>query len=481
MGIEWKSSGAAPKSDYRVPEEQIKEAILHEDPVVRRLAVGYFANAYSVDSTVAPLAIQAIEQYGPDGAFTRYHFLEKLAHTDATLAWIVGELCELERTDDDPPASGYCECLCNALMAVDPAALEPHIAQIESLRNIEPEILDDIRTGFECSQLDPNARWQRFNELLGDQLESPGSVFFDFDVLRPAARLLRSDERLLKWVRDTLAHAGSEPESEGEVAAAVAVAGELRLDETAENLFAILDSDDEFFRDHVMTSLIRIGSDTVVNALARDFHAADEERRVLMADDLGDVRSDKSVQTLLSWLDGVRDQGSTEILREVLRSLLNNCVPYAIEPARDYLLESSEDDDEEWGVAWMRISLVALCTLTGADFPELEEWRQLAWMDLADEAHPDVVDDGFDFDEFDEDEELDEDDLDDLESDATHRPRLILPPSDYLNSLRPGDIYKFPDHLSPARNEGPKAGRNDPCPCGSGKKYKKCCLGKKQS
>ena len=25
------------------------------------------------------------------------------------------------------------------------------------------------------------------------------------------------------------------------------------------------------------------------------------------------------------------------------------------------------------------------------------------------------------------------------------------------------------------RNAGPKAGRNDPCPCGSGKKYKKCC------
>ena len=24
-------------------------------------------------------------------------------------------------------------------------------------------------------------------------------------------------------------------------------------------------------------------------------------------------------------------------------------------------------------------------------------------------------------------------------------------------------------------------GRNDPCPCGSGKKYKKCCLGKTTS
>ncbi len=27
----------------------------------------------------------------------------------------------------------------------------------------------------------------------------------------------------------------------------------------------------------------------------------------------------------------------------------------------------------------------------------------------------------------------------------------------------------------PVRRETPKVGRNEPCPCGSGKKYKKCC------
>ena len=27
----------------------------------------------------------------------------------------------------------------------------------------------------------------------------------------------------------------------------------------------------------------------------------------------------------------------------------------------------------------------------------------------------------------------------------------------------------------PYVRETPKIGRNDPCPCGSGKKYKKCC------
>jgi uncharacterized protein len=32
------------------------------------------------------------------------------------------------------------------------------------------------------------------------------------------------------------------------------------------------------------------------------------------------------------------------------------------------------------------------------------------------------------------------------------------------------------EHRSPARRDRPRVGRNDPCPCGSVKKYKHCCL-----
>jgi preprotein translocase subunit SecA len=32
--------------------------------------------------------------------------------------------------------------------------------------------------------------------------------------------------------------------------------------------------------------------------------------------------------------------------------------------------------------------------------------------------------------------------------------------------------------IEPIRNKGPKVGRNEPCPCGSGKKYKNCCMKK---
>src|SRR6202023_2399241 len=32
--------------------------------------------------------------------------------------------------------------------------------------------------------------------------------------------------------------------------------------------------------------------------------------------------------------------------------------------------------------------------------------------------------------------------------------------------------------IEPIRNRGDKIGRNDPCPCGSGKKFKNCCMKK---
>ena len=40
-----------------------------------------------------------------------------------------------------------------------------------------------------------------------------------------------------------------------------------------------------------------------------------------------------------------------------------------------------------------------------------------------------------------------------------------------LDVLDPGKTINVP-YIAP-----PKVGRNDPCPCGSGKKYKKCCGG----
>ena len=55
----------------------------------------------------------------------------------------------------------------------------------------------------------------------------------------------------------------------------------------------------------------------------------------------------------------------------------------------------------------------------------------------------------------------------------------LQPQRPTLEGKRPADVLDggrlFPEKVVTFRREDPKVGRNDPCPCGSGKKFKKCC------
>lgn len=44
-----------------------------------------------------------------------------------------------------------------------------------------------------------------------------------------------------------------------------------------------------------------------------------------------------------------------------------------------------------------------------------------------------------------------------------------------LTKERQKEVYREQKNSGTIRHEEPKVGRNDPCPCGSGKKYKHCC------
>ena len=47
-------------------------------------------------------------------------------------------------------------------------------------------------------------------------------------------------------------------------------------------------------------------------------------------------------------------------------------------------------------------------------------------------------------------------------------------PSAFARAAQPKEASGGTNEVQTVRREGPKVGRNDPCPCGSGKKYKKC-------
>ncbi len=138
--------------------------------------------------------------------------------------------------------------------------------------------------------------------------------------------------------------------------------------------------------------------------------------------------------------------------------------PDAHEPLFDYLQIEGDDreyvDGEMWAYGFMEG--IALCSRDWQalfEDPEGQEWmnpiRLLGDDDLSDEE------------------------LSLLES-AEQREALALQIPDSL-----ANIYRFwlPHRkevhelmlASTYQRESPKVGRNDPCPCGSGKKFKKCC------
>ena len=73
------------------------------------------------------------------------------------------------------------------------------------------------------------------------------------------------------------------------------------------------------------------------------------------------------------------------------------------------------------------------------------------------------------------------DDSGEIEFIANYQDKAGTAISHHENSLfekQNGDWYfcdGVPPEIQQVRREEPKVGRNDPCTCGSGKKYKKCC------
>ena len=53
--------------------------------------------------------------------------------------------------------------------------------------------------------------------------------------------------------------------------------------------------------------------------------------------------------------------------------------------------------------------------------------------------------------------------------------RATLDPGEAYSQIPGRDPAAPAPKASPVKAAGPRVGRNDPCPCGSGKKYKKCC------
>ena len=443
----------------RTTESKIKQAILHPEDEVRSTALAYFARSHSADESIMPLVIEAVEQFGRNKAFSILRGADSLPQTEATIGWLTEELSK-DWSLGDVGNDNYCFAV--ALILCD-ARTDLLLPEMADLRCFPEELQGWFHERLKMASWGWGTGWNTLEEYGrgvreqgeyrirdirrgGRIIESLARHRKKGDVILPLLhrRYRGRDRNLMEWLECFI----------------VELAGMMRLEEAVPILVERLHEDDMSLSDSCLTALKWIGTDRVVKMIAEQWRKGNSDFRRSAAEVMEHIHSDLSAEKCLDFFQAEQDEDAKNFLAN---ALLGHFVFAAVEPIRQMVVDSDEDltpDEMD-----LKSRLVASCTVMGATFPEYEQWYkdavENAWgwgsverKRIRDNFREDVGN------EESNDEDWDDDKLED-------------------DGFDDEVLFDEPDVL-PISSRTPPVGRNDPCPCGSGKKYKKCCLKKEQ-
>ena len=427
----------------RLTPDQIKSGILHPKQEVRDVAAYYFADSFSTDAELMPLVIQAIVEHGWDDAFGMYSFFQNLVQTEETLTWATEQLRQRGQPDDEDEAM-LPLWLLDALTSAAPDLLKAHEEDIRELDAVDEDAREAVEEKILLHGFTAEKLWAELEEFCDHNKSEDYLTDEDIDFAHRLVEALGShpgahDDRVMFLLAEEIEDYTDNPMKWMEPCI-VRLAGELRLQHAVPLIIKKLHEDDETLNPDCMRSLVKIGTDEVVDALADEFPKADWGFRGGAAEILEKIHTDRSVERCLELM---KTEENVAIKCRLAQSALMNFTDEAIEPARQLILTTDLDPD----VIEVRSDLFAASMLMGIEFPAFDQWKEESKNDVefrkkwyAEHVLPNVDDD--------EDE--------------------------YVND----DYDEQSPSLDAAVREKRKIGRNDRCPCGSGKKYKKCCLKK---
>lgn len=435
----------------RLSEDRVKQGILHPERDVRDAAVLYFSRSFSRDQSVMPVAIHAIEKYGWEDAFSAVTAASGLALGDEAIPWIIHEFRRDDRPDNDEWAE-YAHALGRMLAEADARVLSRHAFSVLSVEELDPDLHDLIAKKLDLLKVDRDTCWSELERFCENEKGTDFVDEVDLDYAYALVDALSRDgvghaDRVLSLLSQPIDSIEDNPQTwmEGFM---VRLAGELRLEAAVSQIVqkAYADEEGDWLSIQCQDALIRIGTDAVVEAVAEGFSDVDWYRQMLACGVLEHVHSDLSVGKCLDLLETEEHPTIKTYLGQALNAQF---AEEGIEPVRT-LIRSGKVDCE---FADLRSGLVSAATLIGVGFPEMEEWkaevkeerqkRREYFARLAEESTDEEFEDDF------EEENYFDDDYDG---------GPVGPPTTIVGKTR--------------------VGRNEPCPCGSGKKYKKCCLRK---
>jgi hypothetical protein len=442
----------------RASPDTIRQAILHPEAFVRQRALDYFTKSFSDDPAVTTVAIEALARYGRSRAFL-FANMDDWPCTEGALDWA---LAELQRPWEGTASEQgtYFRGLSRFLAGADLSLLGPRAA--EALRN--PAMEEKARTALQdrlrLANWDETACWDEIDRFCRSKTQPRFIDIEEDDGWRHAERVVevlsrlgpRQGERALAILMGPKRNYPP-PAYTWLLPLLIELVGRQRVPDAFTPLLAFLLDGFDVWGVPSMHALARIGTPEIIGAIRAVFSGADRSFRINVTEVLERIHLDDTVTALLALLAATRNSDEQTFLHHALQGQFSE---EGVEPTRRFLLGETLDNERRD----LRVHLVAVCTVQGARFPEYEAW----------------------FDKARQDEELQAQGVRKMETllhEAGGDMRRMI--ENMKASQRPAPGPVLPSlGTSPIRHPRPaaprKVGRNDPCPCGSGKKFKNCCL-----
>jgi len=421
----------------RLTEDQVRQGLQHADKDVRFAALHYFASSYSPNTSIMPEVIELIERLGPYGAFTYCSQISDLAQTDETIKWAIGRLQHLPENEEEQDFAFH---LGRLLLKAEPTQVIPHREAILASPGFGPELASQLELRLRLVSTLSDQLWQRLEAICEAGKGKPYPDDIPFAEASELAEALARDASQAERMMELL---GQEVDPDVDSLMlwleifVVQMAGHMRYEPAIPLLVEKLCIDGELLDDDCVRALTRIGTDAVIQAVREVYASSDatDQFQHFSATLFGDIHSDLALSAGLELLGSELDDEPNQRVWLAI-AVVGQLATEAIDAGRLVLLECEPRFTD------LKHGLVAACKLLNYDVPELQQWEEelaLRRRQFTPRAFP--LFDGID----DLGEELDD----------------------------PGDLDEpEPEPVAPRA----KVGRNDPCPCGSGKKYKKCCL-----
>ncbi len=417
----------------------LKPHLLHEDGLVRRAVAEWFSKGWSRDPDVVPLILEAARRHGRVETRSELAGLHRLVLDERGLD---AALLALQEWADEEAA-----VYLNRLLAQVPAQLlSRHEARILEAEGVWGETAERIHRRRRLLAWPAEKLWNELEDLAErSQDRYVGEIDHELsDDLVEA--LSRHEEPSTARLRELIGR------TEGWLETfAVDLAGARRERELVPTLVDKFHIDTDYLLERVQTALVRIGDRAAVQRIRSAFPSADWNYRNYASGVLADLKSEESEEALLELLSTERDGG----LRVLV--CLGLCQQFSERGLAAVLGEIRAG--YEPGYASLEEEVLPAAQLLGVELPEAAEWRARAEAERASlegRSRGLGANWGALLEEWDDSSEGFEDDL------------LDDPWDDSFGDPLDAGVGGY-------RRAEPKVGRNAPCPCGSGRKFKKCC------